>query len=78
MHTVIKPYIQKLFQILEIKPFRIKYNLEKREPDFEKEMHNVLVVYKQVSLRFDEKGNIVITATDIKTVTKSCDKKSEI
>ena len=42
----------------EIKPFRIKYYCEKRDPEFETKMHNVLVVYKQISMRFDDDGNL--------------------
>ena len=76
--TVTKPYIQKLLQQSEIKPFKLKYYLEKRDPDFEKKMHDVLVVYKQVSMQFDENGNIIIPADGIKTVTLSYDEKPGI
>lgn len=43
----------------EVKPFRIKYYCEKRDPEFEEKMHNVLVVYKQLSFRFDENGQLL-------------------
>lgn len=62
--TVTKPYIQKILRTSDIKHFKIKYYLEKRDPDFEQKMHDVLVVYKQVSLQFDENGNIIIP-TDV-------------
>lgn len=32
---------------------------EKRDPDFDSKMHNVLVIYKQVSLQFDKDGNLL-------------------
>lgn len=51
-----------VYQILNksnIKPFRIQYYCERRDPDFEAKMHNVLLVYKQLSLQFDEEGNLL-------------------
>lgn len=41
-------------------------------------MHDVLVVYKQVSLQFNENGNVIIPADGIKTVTLSYDEKPGI
>lgn len=32
---------------------------KKRDPDFDSKMHNVLVIYKQVSLQFDKDGNLL-------------------
>lgn len=43
----------------EIKPFRIKYYCENRDPDFDSKMHNVLLVYKQLSMQFDENGQFI-------------------
>lgn len=51
-----------VFNILSksnIKPFRVQYYCERRDPDFDSKMHNVLLVYKQVSLQFDEEGNLI-------------------
>lgn len=45
---------------MNIKPFKIKYYLERKDPDFENKMHEVLIVYKQVEMQFDENGNIII------------------
>lgn len=42
----------------EIKPFRIKYYCENRDPDFDAKIHNVLLVYKQLSIQFDENGEL--------------------
>ena len=39
-------------------PFKVSYYCEKRDPDFDSKMHDVLVIYKQVSLQFDETGNL--------------------
>lgn len=76
--TITKPYIQKLLQASDIKPFKIKYYLEKRDPDFEQKMHDILVVYKQVSMQFDEQGNLIIPDDGIQTVTLSYDEKPGI
>ena len=48
----------------EIKPFRIKYYCENRDPDFDSKMHNVLLVYKQLSMQFDEDGHLIPWAED--------------
>lgn len=76
--TVTKPYIQKLLQTADIKPFKVKYYLEKRDSDFDQKMHEVLVVYKQVSMQFDENGNLIIPDNGIQTVTLSYDEKPGI
>lgn len=76
--TVTKPYVQKLLQASDIKPFKIKYYLEKRDPEFEQKMHDVLVIYKQVSMQFDENGDIMIPDDGIQTVTLSYDEKPGI
>ena len=49
--TITKPMVQKILKRSDIKPFKIKYYCEKRDPDFEAKMHEVLIVYKQVSTR---------------------------
>lgn len=61
----------------EIKPHRIKYYLEKRDPDFESKKHDVLMVYKQVELMFDDEG-CLIPFEGAKTVTISYDEKPGI
>ena len=51
-----------VFNILSksnMKPFRVQYYSERRDPNFDTKMHNVLLVYKQVSLQFDEEGNLL-------------------
>lgn len=62
----------------EIKPNKINYYLVKKGPDFQSKMHDVLVVYKQVEMCFDEDGNIIIDMDKPKTVTISYDEKPGI
>ena len=63
---------------MEIKPFKIKYYCEKRDPDFETKMHDVLVVYKQVEMQFDENGDIIVSTDSPMIHTISCDEKPGI
>lgn len=58
LSTISKSSIQRILDEADIKPFKIRYYCEKRDPDFEQKMHEVLVVYKQVELQFDEHGNL--------------------
>ena len=69
--------IRKILEQAEIKPFKIRYYCENRDPEFEAKMHDVLVVYKQVEMQFDEKGNLLPFA-DVKTNTISYDEKPGI
>lgn len=76
--TITKAYVQKLLRDNQIKPFKIKYYCEKRDPDFESKMHEVLVVYKQVEMQFDENGNIIVPDDYKLTITVSYDEKPGI
>ena len=73
LKTMTRPMLQKILKRSEIKPFKIRYYCEKRDPDFENKMHDVLVVYKQVSLQFDEEGRIIIPDDKPVVHTVSCD-----
>ena len=37
----------------DIKPHKIRYYLERRDPEFEKKMNDVLIVYKQIEFQFE-------------------------
>lgn len=78
LKTMTRPMLQKILKRSEIKPFKIRYYCEKRDPDFENKMHDVLVVYKQVSLQFDEEGRIIIPDDKPMVHTVSCDEKPGI
>ena len=78
LKTMTRPMLQKILKRSEIKPFKIKYYCEKRDPDFENKMHDVVVVYKQVSLQFDEEGRIIIPDDKPMVHTVSCDEKPGI
>lgn len=76
--TITKSMVQKILKRSEIKPFKIRYYCEKRDPDFEAKMHEVLVVYKQVQMQFDDDGNIIIPEDEPMVHTVSCDEKPGI
>lgn len=59
LSTVHKSTVHRILDEAEVKPFRIRYYCERRDPEFEEKMHNVLLVYKQLSMQFDEDGNLV-------------------
>lgn len=60
LKTITRSILQKILKRSDLKPFKIKYYCEKRDPDFENKMHDILVVYEQVSMQFDEEGRIII------------------
>ena len=57
--TITESGIYRILDKSKIKPFRIQYYCERRDPDFEEKMHNVLLVYKQLEIQFDDKGNLL-------------------
>lgn len=59
MATVSESTLRKILKKAKIKPFQVTYYCEKRDPDFEAKMHDILVIYKQVSMQFDEDGNLL-------------------
>ena len=78
LQTITKTMVQKILKRSDIKPHKIRYYCEKRDPDFETKMHEVLVVYKQISMQFDEDGNIIIPDEGPIVHTVSCDEKPGI
>lgn len=59
LSTITESGVYRILDKANIKPFRIQYYCEKRDPDFDDKMHNVLLVYKQLSLQFDEDGRLL-------------------
>lgn len=59
LSTIHKSTVHAILDAAEIKPFRIKYYCENRDPEFDDKMHNVLLVYKQLSMQFDEDGKLL-------------------
>ena len=54
LSTIHKSTVNTILKEADIKPHKITYYCENRDPDFDSKMHNVLLVYKQLSFQFDE------------------------
>ena len=76
--TITESGVYKILDKANIKPFRIQYYCERRDPDFDDKMHNVLLVYKQLSLQFDEAGELLPFGDDAVTHILSYDEKPGI
>ena len=68
LSTIHKSTVHTILDKAEIKPFRIKYYCENRDPDFDSKMHNVLLVYKQLAMQFDENGQFISWEADEEVV----------
>jgi transposase len=62
--TIVPSTVNKILNDVDIKPHKIRYYLEKRDPEFDKKMEDVLIVYKQIEMQFEsneETGIITIS-----------------
>ena len=79
MATASESSIRKILREAQLNPHKVTYYCEKRDPDFDKKMHDVLVIYKQVELRFDKDGKMIPFSADEQAVhTLSYDEKPGI
>jgi len=78
LSTITKARVQQLLKTSDVKPFKVKYYCEKRDPDFDQKMHDVLLVYKQLEMQFDENGRLIIPDDWVMTHTVSYDEKPGI
>ena len=77
LSTISRSSIKNILDNAEIKPHKIRYYCEKRDPEFDEKMREVLVVYKQIEMQFDEQGNL-LPFTDVRVNTLSYDEKPGI
>ena len=77
LSTISRSSVRNILENAEIKPFKIQYYCEKRDPEFERKMNDILVVYKQIEMQFDEDGNL-LPFEDVKINTVSYDEKPGI
>ena len=76
MATASTSTIRKILKEAQLNPHKITYYCEKRDPNFNQKMHDVLVIYKQLELRFDEAGLFIpFSADEIPVHTLSYDEK---
>lgn len=61
LSTIHKSTINTILDEANIKPHKITYYCENRDPDFDSKMHNVLLVFKQLEMQFDDAGEIIVS-----------------
>ena len=61
LSTIHKSTVNAILDAADIKPHKITYYCENRDPDFDSKMHNVLLVYKQLEMQFDEAGKLIVS-----------------
>lgn len=62
--SIVPSTVNNILNDVDIKPHKIRYYLEKRDPEFDKKMDDVLIVYKQIEMQFEsdeESGSITIS-----------------
>lgn len=59
--TIHKSTVNTILDEADIKPHKITYYCDNRDPDFDSKMHNVLLVYKQLEMQFDKSGRLIIS-----------------
>lgn len=66
--TIAPSTVNRILNEVSIKPHKIRYYLEKRDPDFDSKMNDVLIVYQQVEmqLEYDSKTNMITISYDEK------------
>lgn len=72
LSKTVKATVWRILSANAIQPHKIKYYLERRDPDFEQKMQNVLMVYQEVNLQNDQE-----TAANLppKMISVSVDEK---
>ena len=61
LSTIHKSTVHTILDEADINPHKITYYCENRDPNFDSKMHNVLLVYKQLEMQFDESGKLIIS-----------------
>jgi len=68
-----KATIHRILKEYPVQPHKIRYYLEKRDPDFKRKMEEILIVYQEVSLQ--NKQNNLNEIPSSRTITVSVDEK---
>lgn len=77
LSTIHKSTVNTILDKADIKPYKITCYCENRDTDFDSKMHNVLLVYKQLEMQFDESGKLIVS-DDIPVHVLSYDEKPRI
>jgi hypothetical protein len=68
----VKATVQRILAEQPLHPEKIKYYLQRRDPQFEEKMKNVLLIYQAVALQNEERGR---ADTPLSVITVSVDEK---
>lgn len=68
LSKAVKATIHRILKSHPVQPHKIKYYLEKRDPDFDKKMEEVLIVYQEVNTQneVDEEKQVITISVDEK------------
>lgn len=61
LSTIHKSTVNTILNKADIKPYKITYYCEKRDPEFDSKMHNVLLVYKQLEMQSYEAEKVLVS-----------------
>ena len=64
MATVSETKLRKILRDAKVQPWRVTYYCERRDEEFDDKAHDVLVVYRRLSLCFDEEGEVWAECVD--------------
>ena len=79
LSKAVKATVWRILSANEIQPHKIKYYLERRDPDFEQKMQEVLMVYQEVNLQNDTRDaddvypNMITVSIDEKPGVQAID-----
>ena len=64
MARVSETTLRKIMEEAKVRPLAVTYYCERRDPDFDRKAHDVLVACKQLQMCLDADGNLVAEPTD--------------
>jgi transposase len=74
LNNAAKATVQRILKERPLQPHKVRYFTENRDPEFEKKMHEVLVVYKEVNVQNEQPTS----SQDLPIITVSLDEKPGI
>ena len=74
LSKAVKATIHRILKSHSVKPHKIRYYLERRDPKFERKMNDILIIYKEVNLQ----NKVSPKGKDLPIITVSIDEKPGI
>jgi len=76
LNKAAKATVARILNSHHLKPHKVKYYLEKRDPDFEEKMYDVLMIYKEVALQ-ETAANVYTVCVDEKPGVQAIENTTE-